>query len=247
MSKIRKTEASLKYQEKLYFEGLYQEVDSYDAETFQFISNRCKRSKLIIEVGSGSGAWTAHLTRMGSYVVGLDLSSALVKKMYGRLKSLNCGAVVGDAEFLPFKDKIADCCFFFFSLHHIPDTSQAIIEATRCLKDDGRLIMVEPNGLNFTVTLIAHMISILRLVNKAGMTSPAERPLNINKIVRIFPKLGFKCYIFPCYATLRKESRAIKPSLKAKIRLLILKFSAFVFPKLYGASDFILFAERKTK
>lgn len=236
--------ATLKSQEKSYFEGFYQEVNSYDAETFQLISNKCKQPKLVIEIGSGSGAWTEHLTKLGGHVIGLDISLAMVKKMHAKLKLLNCEVVVGDAEHLPFKDKVADYCFFFFSLHHIPDTFQAIIEAARCLMDNGQLIMVEPNGLNFMLTLTAHIAFILKLINKAGMTSPAERPLNIIKIVQMLSKLGFKCQVLPCYATLRKKSQETKSSLQTRIYWLILKISTSVFPKIFGASDFILFAEQ---
>lgn len=247
MSKIRKTKTVLKRQEKSYFEGFYQEVDSYDAETFQLIINKCKQPKLVIEIGCGSGAWTAHVAKLGGHVIGLDLSLVLAKKMHKRLKLLNCEAVVGDAEFLPFKDRVADYCFFFFSLHHIPDLYQAITEATRCLKDDGWLIMVEPNGLNFMLTLTARITSILKLVNKAGMTSPAERPLNIIKIVRMLSKLGFKCQVLPCYATLRKKSQETKSSLQTRIYWLTLKISPSIFPKIFGASDFILFAEKSKR
>ena len=243
MSKICKGKAALKCREKLYFDGFPQEVDSYNDEVFQLISDRCNRLNLIIEIGCGSGVWTAHLAKLGKHVVGLDLSSILIKKLHKRLKKLNCEAVIGDAEFLPFTDKVADCCFFFYSLHHIPDISQAINEATRCLKDNGQLVLVEPNGLNFMLALIARITFILRLVNKAGMTSPAERPLNIKKIVQILSEVGFDCNVLPCYATLRKKSQAANLSFPTRIYTLFLKFAASFFPKFFGASDFILFAK----
>lgn len=252
MFKIREEKSTLKYKEKSYFEEFPKEVNSYDNEVFQLISDRCNRMNLIIEIGCGSGAWTAHLVKLGKHVVGLDLSSVLIKKLHNRLKKLNCSAIIGDAEFLPFTDKVADCCFFFYSLHHIPDISKAINEATRCLKDNGKLVMVEPNGLNFMLALIARITSILKLVNKAGMTSPAERPLNIKKIVKILSEDGFDCHVLPCYATLRKKGQATNLSFLTRVYTLFLNFAASFFPKFLGAPDFILFAknvkgEKKTK
>jgi ubiquinone/menaquinone biosynthesis C-methylase UbiE len=236
--------SALKWREKQYFEGCGHEVDTYDKEASHFILEMFKKSKLIIEIGCGSGAWTRHLAKEGNYVIGVDLSSSLIKEMHKKLRNSNCEAIVGDAEFLPFKDKVVDGCFFGFSLHHVPNLLQSIGEAARCLRDNGRLVMIEPNGLNFVLALENQIAVFLKIVKKAGLTSPAERPLNINEVRRILSRFGFQCQIFPCYATLRKKGQMTRLPLLTRIYTLTLRSASLISPNLFGAPNFILLAAR---
>jgi ubiquinone/menaquinone biosynthesis C-methylase UbiE len=235
---------TLKSREKQYFESCRHEVDAYDEEASHFIMNVCRKSNLIIEMGCGSGAWTRHLAKEANHVIGVDISPSLVKKTHNSLKYSNCGVIVCDAEFLPFKDKVADRCFFGFSLHHFPNLLQSIKEAARCLQDNGYMVMIEPNGLNFVRVWENQIAALLKIVNKAGLTSPSERSPNTNEIRRILCKLGFQCHVFPCYATLRKARSNNPQTLLTRIHTLTLEIACSIFPNVFGAPDFILLAAR---
>lgn len=52
-----------------------------------------------------------------------------------------CDKVIKDASKLPFKDASFDTVSFLACLNHIPNRNEAVIEASRVLKDDGRIIV----------------------------------------------------------------------------------------------------------
>ena len=53
---------------------------------------------------------------------------------------------VMDAMKLDFEDESLRCIFLFGVLHHIPFPGKFLLEAQRCLKPGGRLVMVEPSN-----------------------------------------------------------------------------------------------------
>ena len=236
--------ADIKRLEQAYFDVRARlEVNSYDEEVFDFIVERCRKPKsILIELGCGTGVWTRRLVKEAITVIGVDFVPSLIKQTHQALKT--CETIVADAEFLPFRDHFADQCFFGFSLHHIPNIFQCLQEATRCLRDDGSIVLIEPNRLNL-IRVASYRIGILiNKIKKERVSSYIERPLNFHEISQILKKLGFKCNVFPCYTTIKLLKKAPCSALSSKIYLLLLKISKSMFPGLFGASDFILFALR---
>lgn len=62
-----------------------------------------------------------------------------------------CDIVIKNSAKLPFKDKSFDTVSFLACLNHIPNRNDAVKEAARVLKDDGRIIvtMITPKLGNF--------------------------------------------------------------------------------------------------
>ncbi len=52
--------------------------------------------------------------------------------------------IVADACKLPFPDKALDAIVMTNVFHHIPDIGLFLLEATRCLRPEGRVVMIEP-------------------------------------------------------------------------------------------------------
>jgi ubiquinone/menaquinone biosynthesis C-methylase UbiE len=100
----------------------------------------------LLDVGCGSGAFSARLARFGLRLAGLDISYKIVHFATAHLP----GAffLVGDAETLPFGDGRFDIVTFSGILHHLPGLQKAIAESYRVLKPGGRLFAYDPNGRN---------------------------------------------------------------------------------------------------
>jgi SAM-dependent methyltransferase len=89
---------------------------------------------LALDLGAGSGAASRVLRGAGAHVIALDIAS-------GMLRSINGGAVarvVGDARALPFGSATLDVVVAAFSLNHVADPVQSMIDVRRVLREGGR-------------------------------------------------------------------------------------------------------------
>jgi len=100
------------------FNLLRSEIKSFDAQT------------KIVEIGTGAGFSTNFLKEfkyLKTDAIDTGIQDALV-----------------DAQELPFEDDSLDVIFGIDVFHHISKPFQFLEEASRCLKQDGRLILIEP-------------------------------------------------------------------------------------------------------
>ena len=125
------------------------------------------QGKKVLDIGCGNGYILAEYAKHGAEVYGVDISDTsveLTKKrftIYG-LNFNGGGVKTENAEHLPFSDHMFDCVVSMGVLHHTPNTQQAINEAYRVLKPNGRMIMMfyHKNSLlnkwNFNVLRYIH-------------------------------------------------------------------------------------------
>lgn len=98
----------------------------------------------IVELFCGRGNGLIALAQLGfTHLEGVDLSPALIQRYSGPAK-----CHVADCRKLPFADSSKDILIVQGGLHHLPnvteDLNQVLAEASRVLKNHGRLIVVEP-------------------------------------------------------------------------------------------------------
>lgn len=89
--------------------------------------------KLILDLGSGPGHYTAALERAGATVVALDLDAGDIQRVGAR----GLRAVRGDATRLPFDDTSFDAVFSSNLLEHVPDQEAVFDEIERVLRPGG--------------------------------------------------------------------------------------------------------------
>ena len=143
----------------------------------------------ILEVGSGQGTDAlAICTAMkpgGSYT-GIDYSSGSVAVARQTVSEAGRLPVVpefrtGDARHLPFPDAMFDAVYSMGVLHHIDDTSGALREILRVLKQGGVLYIALYNS-NSTKLRVAHGLrrvqsTLDRLLGKESCLLPLARAL----------------------------------------------------------------------
>jgi len=118
--------------------------DIYRIECDNFLLNASMpqfdlHDKNIINVGGGHGNEAEFLIRNGTKnVVIVDiaigqLKSARLRKEKHKLDGLD--TILGDAERLPFKNKVFDMGYIYEALHHFPDHKASISEICRVSKE----------------------------------------------------------------------------------------------------------------
>lgn len=103
------------------------------------------KNKLILEIGSGSGAHSALLSREGAKVCAIDISLARSISTNKKLKLLNNNSFLSincDAEELPLESDSFDFIYSNGVLHHSDNPQRAINEVYRVLKPKGKAIIM---------------------------------------------------------------------------------------------------------
>ena len=101
-------------------------------------------SWVVGDLGCGTGELTATLAPFVARVIAVDQSRAMLAAARTRLKDHpNVELRHGDLEGLPIADGELDAAVLLLVLPYVTDPAQAIAEAGRALKSEGRLLIVD--------------------------------------------------------------------------------------------------------
>lgn len=90
------------------------------------------------------------------HYTGLDLTPAMIEQ--AKMKQIpNAEFVVGDCENFPFEENAFDAIICSNSFHHYPNPQAFINEASRVLKDGGKLILRDYTSNKFMIWLMNHI------------------------------------------------------------------------------------------
>jgi ubiquinone/menaquinone biosynthesis C-methylase UbiE len=99
----------------------------------------------ILDVGCGTGQFALRvLDRYArATVVGLDLSTNMLRRARERYGKAALDLVCADSERLPFADGTFDAVTCSHSFHHYPNQEQVLMEMHRVLRRGGRLLLID--------------------------------------------------------------------------------------------------------
>jgi ubiquinone/menaquinone biosynthesis C-methylase UbiE len=128
----------------LRFETPEQEIRKFMRRLQKLGAAQWSRESEIVELFCGRGNGLQALQRLGfSRIEGVDLSPRLLAQYQG---SAHC--LVADCRHLPFADRSKDILIVQGGLHHLPnlpgDLEQTFSEMQRVLRQNGRVVFVEP-------------------------------------------------------------------------------------------------------
>ena len=134
-----------------------------DTKYVDYIMKYLEPESKILDIGMGSGILTLEMARISNDVTGIDISSSIVdfaaslkaieirrykliedykKQSYNTDKMANINYQVCDAEALSFKNNTFDLIVAQDILEHLPAPIKALTEMFRCLKDDGKIVLI---------------------------------------------------------------------------------------------------------
>jgi len=96
-----------------------------------------------LDIACGQGMFTNKLARMGCDVYGIDISEEDIEiaKIFAEKYNVCCDFKVGNAEKLPYSNESFDKIICSSSLEHFENSSDAVKEMWRVLKNDGLLVL----------------------------------------------------------------------------------------------------------
>lgn len=89
-------------------------------------------ARTVLDVGCGSGHWSAWLASRGLRPIGLDRAPAMLGELRRRLP--DCSAVRADAHALPLADRAVDLVLLVTTLEFLDDPARALAEAVRAAR-----------------------------------------------------------------------------------------------------------------
>lgn len=114
-----------------------------------FIS-QCGRS--ILEIGCGTGLFTAEIALTGHDITAIDISPDLILKARERVTAENVVFALENAYETTFPPESFDAIVGSSCLHHL-EVTKALTEFHRLLKPGGKIMFTEPNMLNPQIAL----------------------------------------------------------------------------------------------
>ena len=100
----------------------------------------------VLDSGSGYSWTTEWFMKMGVTAVGVEISRTYLDVGRRRMGANQPHLVIADVENLPFQDGVFNAVLGFDAFHHIPDRSRAMAGYVRALKEQGRIVLVEPGS-----------------------------------------------------------------------------------------------------
>jgi len=99
------------------------------------------RDQEVLEIGCGDGRITTQLVGKVKRLVAIDPDPAIIAEAKENMEGVDLH--IGSGECLEFPSESFDVILFTLSLHH-QDSSLALREAKRVLRDHGRVVILEP-------------------------------------------------------------------------------------------------------
>ncbi len=99
------------------------------------------KNQEILEVGCGDGRITSLMAGKTKTLVAIDPDEEKIKEAQSNIRGVDFQ--IGSGEQTSFQTSRFDLVIFTLSLHH-QNSQKAIAEAIRVLKDDGKIIVIEP-------------------------------------------------------------------------------------------------------
>ncbi len=117
-------------------------VPEYNSALLKQIPNGAR----ILEIGIGTGGLLKELAAVGSRVIGVDHSPAMLEEAGHRLAADGVTGIdlrLGEMSHLPLSDSSVDCAVLNMVLHHAADPQEVFFEIRRILAGKGRLVLAD--------------------------------------------------------------------------------------------------------
>jgi ubiquinone/menaquinone biosynthesis C-methylase UbiE len=106
-------------------------------------ASKPRSGERVLDVGCGTGVFTAEIARVGACVTGIDVSQGMLASARERMsrERLSADLRFGQAEELPFDDASFDLALTVTMLEFVSSPAAVVAEMARVLKPGGRLVV----------------------------------------------------------------------------------------------------------
>lgn len=125
-----------------------------------------REGDVFLELGCGDGHFIARYEDK-CRTTGIDISDKFCN--LATMGAPHSFIIIGDIEQLPLKNECVDACAIVYTFVSVPNKLQALKEMHRVLKEDGKLIVFDPNLLSLRTFLRKLQLIRLKLTAKNSL------------------------------------------------------------------------------
>jgi len=119
--------------------------DRVQKEDVRRLLRPASAGQTLLDVGCGTGHWSAYFAELGYRVTGVDVAPTMIA--VARSTVPGGTFIVADAHDLPFDNGCFDVVAAMATLEFLPDQAAAIREMARCAREHGQLLLGTLNRL----------------------------------------------------------------------------------------------------
>jgi SAM-dependent methyltransferase len=118
------------------------EIEKIGDEYFNIVGDeQVNQNSIVLDVGCGSGRWSAYISKKAKFVEAIDPSAAIFSAVDLVKGKKNIRITQAGVDFIPFADDSFDFVFSLGVLHHVPDTEAAMQACIKKLKPGGHFLV----------------------------------------------------------------------------------------------------------
>ena len=159
MSRSGRTESRARYGRSIkdYYEELWERLpDELEPPSFErrlaFLREEVRSGERVLDVGCGTGEFTAALAEAGADAIGVEVAEAALERARARHPGLDFRLVPLEGP-LPFEDGAFALVWASEVIEHVTDTARWLSEVRRVLAPAGRLLVTTPSHGRLRVAL----------------------------------------------------------------------------------------------
>jgi ubiquinone/menaquinone biosynthesis C-methylase UbiE len=117
-----------------------------------FLRSEARRGDRALDLGCGTGDFTAALAQTGADAIGVDVAQAALERARARHPELDFRLIPFEGP-LPFEDNRFELVWASEVIEHVADTARWLSEVRRVLAPAGRLLVTTPSHGRLRVAL----------------------------------------------------------------------------------------------
>jgi ubiquinone/menaquinone biosynthesis C-methylase UbiE len=159
-----------------------------DLAKVKIVEGVIKNRGIILDLGCGAGLSIGSLSKFG-VVIGLDLSKQKLRKANEIYKHVDF--ILGDAQYLPFKDGTFNVIVAKDVLEHIVDDKRVVNEAYRVSKNHAEFVAIVP--ISYEEACFSIEATLFRLIGYSIDTQVSHvRRYTVHTVIAMLRKCGFR-------------------------------------------------------
>ncbi len=143
-----------------------EEIEQIGNDYFDIVPKGLYKNATVLDMGCGSGRWSKYLANKVKFIEAVDPSNAVVTAHKILKENNNVRITQAEVANLPFKDETFDLVISLGVLHHVPDTSGALLNCVSKIKKGGACLIYLYYNLDNRGTLYQIIFAVSNIIRR---------------------------------------------------------------------------------
>ncbi len=163
------------------------EIRNAGDQYFDIVSDEiCNRETIALDMGCGTGRWSAYLAPRVKFIEAIDPSKAVLSAFKLTSHQKNIRVTQAGVDSIPFADESFDFAMGIGVYHHIPDTKKAMADTIKKIKPGGHFLTYVYYNLDGRGRFYKFLFSVVNLMRRGVSSLPTGLKKLTCDVIAIF-------------------------------------------------------------